>query len=702
MNVRFRPGDCIGQKYTVLKVLGQGGFGTVYLVQAPNSLPLALKSIRDELFPNGRVRQKFFEEANLWIKLDQHPHITKAHFVDKVDGRLYVGLELVAPDWEGSLSLQDHLTRQPPTTSKALKWAIECCRGMEFAYSKGLRCHRDIKPSNILIHDGRIAKITDFGLAIACGTFHHGMSPTSIDGAIGVESAYAIGTPAYMAPEQFIDVAKCDERSDIYSFGIVLYQLAAGGQLPFPNKDTKEELRIIYERHVTASIPELNHPTFPIIKRCVQKEPARRYATFAELRNDLEVILKKTTGEAVPQEPTQRELDAWQWNDKGVSLKVLGKVLEAIPCYDKSMELDPMFAPAWTNKGIALTILGRIKEALVCFEEALWLLPDNPWILINKAIILRLKRDFTGALTACDSAIQFAPRSAVAWGNRARILSEYGRAEEALQDVEKAITQTPHNSTLWCLKGMFVKSLGRVTEAMDCFQRAITENPFDVDAWNNIGVACAEGKRLEEANQNFSKALEIDISNCDTWLNKGRVLKSMGHLNEAAKCFRRAHEINGSDEGVLVNLGLIAIETENHNEAIMCFHRATEINPQNVEAWFNLAGCLQKSGQHENAIFCYDKVIALNPELADAWSWKGNQLSVLSRFDEARDCLKQAVALDPGNFLAWYSKALSEEHCGSRVAALHSYERFIVLAPLQMSQQIEFAKRKISVLKTSA
>jgi serine/threonine protein kinase len=236
----FGQGDLIGYDYEVKRVIGEGGFGVVYLVywHATGNV-LALKTFRDEFLADQEVRQHFRREASIWIELGRHPYLVHAYLVTEISGRLYIAMEYVAPNEEGLNSLDGYLEKQPPDLAQSLRWAVQICYGMEYAYSKGVRAHRDLKPANIMITQDLTAKITDFGIA---GVSSEGL----VMGAAGLNVqteepglsgrtriGTGMGTPTHMAPEQFANAAGCDERSDIYSFGIVLYQMVTGGYRSF-------------------------------------------------------------------------------------------------------------------------------------------------------------------------------------------------------------------------------------------------------------------------------------------------------------------------------------------------------------------------------------------------------------------------------------------------------------------------------------
>jgi serine/threonine protein kinase len=220
----FKKGDFIGQKYEVFDVLGEGGFGIVYLVYLNQTKSAyALKTFRDEYIEDIKTRERFRKEAQVWIDLERHPYLVRASFVDEISGRLYIAMEHIASDEPGMNTLDGFLRRSPPDLAQSLRWAIQFCHGMEYACSKGVKAHRDIKPANIMIDQNKSVKITDFGLArvFVESSFSeqgHVAGEVGNDSSIQTAIGTSIGTPEYMPPEQFTDLTVCDERSDIYSF----------------------------------------------------------------------------------------------------------------------------------------------------------------------------------------------------------------------------------------------------------------------------------------------------------------------------------------------------------------------------------------------------------------------------------------------------------------------------------------------------
>jgi serine/threonine protein kinase len=506
----FKKGDFIGKKYEVYDVLGTGGFGIVYLVYSNETEKVyALKTFQDEYLEDEQTRNRFRKEAEVWINLERHPYIVRASFVDKLSGRLYIAMEHIAADEQGLNSLDAYLKRRPPDLAQSLKWAIQFCHGMEYAYSKGVKAHRDIKPANIMIDQNKAVKITDFGLAgiLSASSVAKQYSVAGIVGSnASMQTAIgtSIGTPEYMSPEQFSDLSACDERSDIYSFGIVLYQMASGGRLPFSTDNPSLRWTALKHSHQETPVPKLKSPLFPLIFRCLEKKPINRYYSCKELRRDLESLLKKYTGEIVKL-PELKELEAWELSNKGVSLSNLGKYQEAIACYDKAIEINPGFADAWHNKTNSLEKLGKDQEVIACYDKAL----------------------------------EINPGFVEAWVNKGFFLSKLGKYQEAIACYDRALELNPKDTKAWLSKGVSLLALSKYQEAIACFDKALEINPGDADAWLFKGDSLENFGKYQEAIACFGKALEIDSRNARAWYANALVADILGRQVRAFHSFKQ-------------------------------------------------------------------------------------------------------------------------------------------------------------------
>ena len=269
----------------------QGGFGIVYICYDPQKkLPLALKTFQAKFLSSQKAQDEFREEALTWTHLDKHKNIVRAYYVKNIKGQPYIFLEYIAGG-----NLDDWLYTRQLDLPLSLNFALQFCIGMDYAYQKMGLIHRDIKPSNILITQDKTVKITDFGLA---KTLEVQPEQVSVPSDLSYDLTSTAGTPLYMAPEQFTGQT-IDTRADIYSFGIVLYQMITGSY-PYPKQRSWSKMHLKEDPlPISQSIPaELTD----LIYKCLQKNPDERYPNFSGLRQDLSNIYVDLTGNTIPEE----------------------------------------------------------------------------------------------------------------------------------------------------------------------------------------------------------------------------------------------------------------------------------------------------------------------------------------------------------------------------------------------------------------
>ncbi len=265
----------IGRKigpYKVLAQIGSGGMATVYQAEQPSlSRLVAIKELRSSLAGDPAMIERFQREALSIAQLAHHNIVHVYDFVEK-NGAMYIVMEYV----EGIdlYTLLRRVDRLPGEIAAII--ALQAAQALEYAHFKGV-VHRDFKPSNLMITKEGVVKLMDFG--IARDESHEDLTLPG----------QALGTPAYMSPEQVMG-ERVDHRSDIFSFGIVLYQMLTG-QKPFVEDETLGVMqRIINEPYVR---PRAVYPDIPwrlqrTLKKCMQKQASDRFATTGDLRRVLE------------------------------------------------------------------------------------------------------------------------------------------------------------------------------------------------------------------------------------------------------------------------------------------------------------------------------------------------------------------------------------------------------------------------------
>src|SRR3989339_234194 len=507
---RWQVGDKIANRYEIYQIIGgegKSGMGIVYVCYDHEHKNIyVLKTLQDKLLISKESQGIFEREALVWTHLERYHYIVCAKWVERLEERLFIILEYIAPDQQGRNTLSHYLSNL--TLPDALKFAIQFCYGMEYAYSKGVDSHRDIKPDNIMITSNKTIKITDFGFAKACQEI--GREEGNISSGKGSRLSIfktkqrnrVDGTFEYISPEGFDGYA--DKRSDIYAFGIMLYQMVRGGEFPFvvKGKNLKEVEKAYEKLHKYEKVPLISSPLSSVIQGCLEKDPNKRFQDFASIREQLEGLLLRKTAETFVV-PEYTYLEAWELINKGIALGNLGRQQEAIACYDKALEIDPRDASVWSNKGAALGNLGIYQEEIACY----------------------------------DKAIEIDQRHAASWYNKGITLGNLDRPQEAIACYDKAIEIDPKYARPWYNKGNVLGSLGMYKEAIACYDKALEIDPRDVFVWSNKGTSLGNLGRYQEAIACYDKAIEINPRYARAWNNKGNVLGSLGRQQEANACY---------------------------------------------------------------------------------------------------------------------------------------------------------------------
>jgi tetratricopeptide (TPR) repeat protein/tRNA A-37 threonylcarbamoyl transferase component Bud32 len=578
---RWQVGHTILGRYEILAIKA-GGMGVVYIARDQEShRMLAIKTFQDRFLRDEDAIARFVKEAETWVNLERHTNIVFAIFVQKIEGKPCIFLEYV----DGG-DLSRHVGKVD--VAHAIDFGVQLCSGMDYAYKQLGVIHRDIKPSNAMVTSDGVLKVTDFGLVKAVGRSALAEEP---DGRAAVVSR-GIGSWPYMPPEQFPEevqrqyhfpLTEVTTRSDIYSFGVTMYEVLTGG-LPFASVEQ------IFTQGA-ASLAGLN-PNIPrqlelLVLKCLQRNPRDRYQSFAELTGELVALYdalpreEKAFGERYVAKGGKETLTAIDWNNKGTALAALGRPEEAIACLDRALEVNPRYAAAWNNKGDALRVLGRPEEAIACLDRAL----------------------------------EVNPGLAEAWSNKGNALRALGRPKEAIACYDRALGVNPRYAGAWSNKGCALGEQGRPKEAIACYDRALEVNPGYADAWSNKGNALRVLARPEEAIACFDRALEVNPRYADAWSFKGNALRALGRPEEAIACYDRALEVNPRYAAAWSNKGYALRDLGRPEEAIACYDRALEVDSGYAAAWSNKGYALRDLGRPEEAIACLKKFVELAPPL---------------------------------------------------------------------------------------
>jgi len=324
----------------------------------------------------------------------------------------------------------------------------------------------------------------------------------------------------------------------------------------------------------------------------------------------------------------------------GVLLAQQGRIGEALPLFQRFVELQPASAEGFSDLGSALRSAGRTEEA-----------------------IEKLSR-----------AISLNPNLGMAHGNLANVYRELGRMDDAMVEYQRAIQLNPNHAPSHSNYGNALASKNQLSDAMAAFRRAIELDPNFAPAHNNLGVMLERMHRSEEAVAEFHRAIAISPAHSDAHTNLGRSLESLDQMDAALAAHERAVEIDPNNTSALCNLGNVLAGSGKLERAMEVLRRAIAIRPEMPEAHNNLGATLVDLGDSEAAIESYRHALGLNPDYADALSNLAIALINKGELAGTEAMLRRAIALEPDLGVAHWNLAILLLLLGDFEHGLPEYE----------------------------
>jgi len=668
-----------------LRVYGikAGGYGIAYIALDEQTLtPYCLKTFRNKARDQSGQLEQFQKEAETWIRVGQHPNLIHAHSVMIICGRPYILFEYAA-----RADLRSQIRKGQIPVREALRYGIQFCRGMTYAQSKlpGF-VHGDIKPNNCLIAQDGTLKIADFGqVDFEAEAPQWSNIPkanadsNSISESFDTRNGWRAGTPPYMAPEQFNLANKIDVRADVYSFGVMLFEMVTGRR-PFKGKRHKE---CLWEHSSTlppnpvSLNPELPHGLNELILKCLAKVPAGRPADFAEVEQELSLLLWNLFQEAVPEAkrsvPSENELI-----NQYLSLMALNHFQEAAARFEGLITQKPDLASGWNYKGACLWALGRYQQALLCFERALLLKPQLASAWANKAKTLAALGDNETTLKYLEQALALEGPTALVLKLKAQALFRLGRISESVKTFRQALAIDPRDSETCNNLGLALARLGKVKPAVRAFRRATFLNPRFSEAHNNLGNALFQRRQWPEAVESYRQARALGLPEAGPSLAKAcRQFYSSSRQFVSDSYTERLIEFVLSEqsdpEGAVTSAMSFLLESNFDSKVfLLCadtlcraLDSTSQIPKDNLKAMLRLVGAQTlKYERHRWAFY-----------------WLGKVNYLLRQYDECLNLFRQSLAKFGPDDKALYFVAACLEIKGQREQALKYYKKALRLDP---------------------
>ena len=645
-------GTIFAGKYKVIEELGRGGMGVVYRAEDTKlKRTVALKFLAPELTSHLEARERFIHEAQAASALD-HPNICTIHEVDETEAKqIYIAMAY----YKGE-SLKEKIKQGPLKVEEAIDIATQVAEGLARAHEEGI-VHRDIKPANIMVARGGIVKIVDFGLAKLTGT-------TRI-----TREGMTVGTVAYMSPEQAKGDA-IDHRSDIWSLGVMLYEMVIG-QLPFRgDRDQAIIYSILNEKPKPA--PDLPSELEQFLLKALAKNPAERFKDAEEFLLALEQVgeamgVKTLRRVSLGKKPLRHKwmVSPLLWASVVVLVSiVVGLFLfypsKTIPFSERDWILitdfdnltdDKVFDQS-LNTALAISLQqskyvnvfppARVKETLQRMSRKT---SDKLDIALGSEIAAR---EGIKALVACRinklggvyilNASIIDPKTQVAL--KTETTQAKGKDEilkalddlaqktrkdlgESLKDIKRQIVGLPKatTSSLEALKnyadGQEARSTGHDDEAEALWLKAIELDPNFALAHAYLGVHYYWRNDRPKGEEHFTKALSLldRLTERERLWIQAIVPAFRGNRDEAIINYRIYLRKYPDDSGGWHNLGHAYLMLRRCEEAIDAFTKSLEIYPNEASAYINIASCLSMMGKYQEAVDNYLKAFEIRPDL---------------------------------------------------------------------------------------
>jgi len=635
-------------RYQIEGEIGRGGMGVVFKARDTELGRLvALKSLPAERGESPDRRRRFLQEARAASALN-HPNIIAVHDILAADGADWIVMEFVA-----GRSLRELIPSEGLPVAQATIWAREIADALSTAHRAGI-IHRDLKPGNVMIDEAGRSRVLDFGLAkLHEVDLPSAGDPTVTPAAPLTQAGVVLGTPKYMSPEQAMG-RPVDARSDIFSFGIVLYEMLTG-QAPFEAENLPSIIHAVAFEAQRA--PESLRREIPVglaelVDRCLEKDPADRFQSMDEVRNGL--LALENTVETRPAKWSRSALQIGRKRSSAPKLREPGRrralwlgalaviAVALVAFYGMFRRSSPPATKAQTQDTAVSTPLpetpfqlykagddllthywraGYIDRALEAMQRAVDLDPSYAPAYAGLATASQRKYDATRdkvwldrAKAQAEHALQLDASLTAArlrLGSVQAARGDLAQAEEELQQVERL---DPANAEVYRRLADVAAARDHRPEAEVLYRKAIEHAPDDPELYSALGSFLFGLSRYDDAARAFEKSTGIASDFVFGYRNAAAAEHMLGHYDRAAEQLQRAIEIQ-PDAASYSNLGTLYFFQAIYPQALAAYKRAIELGANDYVIWSNLGDAYRFTPGHEaDARRAYTRALQLLDE----------------------------------------------------------------------------------------
>jgi serine/threonine protein kinase/Flp pilus assembly protein TadD len=669
----------IGKRYRVVRLLGRGGMGAVYRVYDKDlDREVALKLIRSDIAEDAETLGRFKREIQLSSKIT-HRNVLRVYDLGESDGIKFLTMQLISGD---DLAAVIKAGRLP--NDRLIRIFRQICEGLEAAHEQGV-IHRDLKPGNVLLGPEDRVYVTDFGLAKG-----HEQSAMTQTGAV-------IGTPYYMSPEQ-VQGKELDRRSDIFSLGVILYQMATG-TLPYSGR-TPYEVMLQRTQRPPRPASELN-PDLPpflarILERCLQIDPSLRYQTVAEILADLDAeSFRSSIRYEALRRPWIRPAAAaaagaillaagiWWLLRRAPARARAGAPVATTSVLISDFENrtgDPVFDGTLEHSfGLSLEGASFISSysRASARKVAAQLQPGTTAMPQPLAQLVAVREGVSvvagGSIEKKGDSYEISVRAVESSTGKpivseSETASDKDRVLKAVADLAARVRgalgdKTPASVQLAAAETFTAGSLeaaheysvaqdlqwaGNWDEAIRHYRKAIDLDPNLGRAWAGIAAVENNRGRRAEAEKSYKEAFaRIDrMSDREKYRTRGGYYLLTRNPDNAIEEFSALVRQYPADTAGVANLAAAYFYKRDMPRALVEARKAVEMSPRNVPQRNNLGLDAMYAGDFATAIKVQDEVLGLNPKFVLAYVSKAMSQLAMGRPDEAAETYRKAAGVD--------------------------------------------------------